>query len=153
MPVGWYRRAGDDAGHQHLEGQSHVCARDSERTIGSYRQHALRVRCVDGRVLPPADTHIGSPRSRGCDTPALCCVDSGLAVFTLSWPAHTASVHAGGRWSQGARLAQDQVWAKPPGAGPLVFHRDSTYFDFNPADVTTVWLALDDMVPELGPLE
>jgi len=31
-------------------------------------------------------------------------------------------------WAEGARLAQDQVWAKPPGASPLVFHRDSPYF-------------------------
>ena len=29
---------------------------------------------------------------------------------------------------EGCRLAQDQVWAKPPGASPLVFHRDSPYF-------------------------
>ena len=36
---------------------------------------------------------------------------------------------------------------------PLVFHRDSTYFDFDPSDVVTVWLALDDMTPDLGPLE
>ena len=32
----------------------------------------------------------------------------------------------------------DQVWAKPPGAPPLVFHRDSPYFDFAPSDVVTV---------------
>ena len=56
-------------------------------------------------------------------------------------------------WPSGARLAQDQVWAKPPGAPPLVFHRDSPYFDFSPADVVTVWLALDEMRPALGPLE
>ena len=56
-------------------------------------------------------------------------------------------------WSQGARLAQDQVWAKPPRAPPLVFHRDSPYFMFTPADVVTVWVALDDMDEELGPLE
>jgi ectoine hydroxylase-related dioxygenase (phytanoyl-CoA dioxygenase family) len=56
-------------------------------------------------------------------------------------------------WSQGARLAQDQVWAKPPGAAPLVFHRDSPYFMFQPADVITVWVALDDMDEELGPLQ
>ena len=56
-------------------------------------------------------------------------------------------------WPSGARLAQDQVWAKPPGAPPLVFHRDSPYFDFAPADVLTVWVALDEMLPELGPLE
>ncbi|KAL7518919.1 hypothetical protein ACHAWX_003720 [Stephanocyclus meneghinianus] len=51
------------------------------------------------------------------------------------------------------RLAQDQVWAKPPGAPPLVFHRDSPYFMFTPDEVVTVWIALDDMSPELGPLE
>lgn len=53
----------------------------------------------------------------------------------------------------GARVANDQVWAKPPGAAPLTFHRDSAYFDFTPADVVTVWVALDDMEAELGPLE
>ena len=57
-------------------------------------------------------------------------------------------------WEAGAaRLAQDQVWAKPPGAPPLVFHRDSPYFMFDPPDVVTVWFALDDMDPQLGPLE
>ena len=56
-------------------------------------------------------------------------------------------------WKQGARLAQDQVWAKPPGAAPLVFHRDSPYFMFTPNDVVTVWIALDDMDKEIGPLE
>jgi len=56
-------------------------------------------------------------------------------------------------WKHGVRLAQDQVWAKPPGASALVFHRDSPYFMFNPPDIVTVWLALDDMDEELGPLE
>jgi len=53
----------------------------------------------------------------------------------------------------GARLAQDQIWGKPPGAPPLVFHRDTPYFMFEPSDVVTVWFALDDMDTELGPLE
>eukprot|EP00970_Alexandrium_tamarense_P016998 scaffold7945_cov183-Alexandrium_tamarense.AAC.9 len=56
-------------------------------------------------------------------------------------------------WTNGCRLAQDQVWAKPPGARPIVFHRDSPYFMFSPDDVVTVWIALDDMDAELGPLE
>lgn len=56
-------------------------------------------------------------------------------------------------WEHGARLAQDQVWAKPPGAPPLTFHRDSPYFMFTPDDVVTVWVALDDMTAEIGPLE
>lgn len=57
-----------------------------------------------------------------------------------------------GGWN-GARVANDQVWAKPPGAAPITFHRDSTYFDFTPPDVITVWIALDDMTEELGTLE
>ena len=57
-----------------------------------------------------------------------------------------------GGWP-GTRVASDQVWAKPPTGGPLVFHRDSAYFDFEPNDVITLWLALDNMTPEGGPLE
>lgn len=53
----------------------------------------------------------------------------------------------------GARVANDQVWAKPPGASPLTFHRDTTYFDFAPNEIVTVWIALDDVDdPELGAL-
>ena len=57
-----------------------------------------------------------------------------------------------GGW-EGAKVASDQIWCKPPTAGPLAHHRDSAYFDFVPADVITLWLALDDMDEELGPLE
>eukprot|EP01091_Cochliopodium_minus_P003475 TRINITY_DN1337_c0_g1_i1.p1 TRINITY_DN1337_c0_g1~~TRINITY_DN1337_c0_g1_i1.p1 ORF type:complete len:298 (-),score=70.49 TRINITY_DN1337_c0_g1_i1:1057-1950(-) len=61
------------------------------------------------------------------------------------------------QWKDGARLAQDQVWVKPPHSGPLSFHRDSTYFDFDPSDVVTVWISFDNLKFEeyekLGPLE
>ncbi len=57
-----------------------------------------------------------------------------------------------GGW-EGAKVASDQIWCKPPTAGPLAHHRDSAYFDFVPDDVITLWLALDDMNDELGPLE
>lgn len=57
-------------------------------------------------------------------------------------------------WTEvGTRLAQDQVWGKPAGAPPLTFHRDSPYFMFSPLDVVTVWVALDDMDDEIGPLQ
>ena len=56
-------------------------------------------------------------------------------------------------WFGGTRLAQDQIWAKPPRAAPLAFHRDSPYFMFTPDHVVTVWVALDDMTEEIGPLE
>jgi phytanoyl-CoA hydroxylase len=57
------------------------------------------------------------------------------------------------QWSSGTRLCQDQVWAKPPGAPALTFHRDSPYFMFTPSDIVTVWIALDDMDETVGPLE
>jgi phytanoyl-CoA hydroxylase len=47
-------------------------------------------------------------------------------------------------WSS-VKLAQDQVWVKPPGCGPLSFHRDSPYLDFDPSDVATLWITLDDI--------
>lgn len=55
-------------------------------------------------------------------------------------------------WKDGARLAQDQIWAKPAGAPPLAYHRDSPYFMFTPSSVATVWIALDDMTEDVGPL-
>ncbi|CUE77903.1 phytanoyl-CoA dioxygenase, putative [Bodo saltans] len=61
---------------------------------------------------------------------------------------------------RGCRLAQDQVWVKPPGAGALSFHRDTTYFDFLPKEVATVWFTFDatdgsdgTQGEQLGPLE
>jgi len=57
-------------------------------------------------------------------------------------------------WSSGARVINDQVWAKPPGSSALTFHRDSAYFDLVPNDIATVWVALDDMRnPSVGPLQ
>ena len=53
----------------------------------------------------------------------------------------------------GVRMIQDQIWAKPAQSPPLTFHRDSPYFMFTPDDVVTVWVALDFMSEELGPLE
>lgn len=52
----------------------------------------------------------------------------------------------------GVRLAQDQIWAKPPQSSPISYHRDTPYFMFTPNDVITVWIALDQMDNEIGPL-
>lgn len=53
----------------------------------------------------------------------------------------------------GTRVAQDQVWMKPPDSAPLVFHRDTPYFHFTNNQVVTVWIALDDMEEDMGPIE
>lgn len=53
-------------------------------------------------------------------------------------------------WADGATVLQDQVWCKPPGSGPIGFHRDAAYMG---EGVVTLWLSLDDLEPSMGPLE
>ena len=56
-----------------------------------------------------------------------------------------------GGWN-GARVGEDQFFIKPPGCDPLVFHRDTPYFDFSPLEVITMWFSLDDLEEKMGPL-
>lgn len=56
-------------------------------------------------------------------------------------------------WS-GARIAQDNVLWKPPGAKPLGFHQDDSYCDWViPKGFTTFWMALDDTTAAGGTIE
>ena len=51
----------------------------------------------------------------------------------------------------GARLYQDNVLWKPPGAKPLGFHQDDSYIDWiDPPAMVTCWIALDDTTAEGG---
>lgn len=104
-------------------------------------------RCKPGKTPPP----LGGPSKQTLQVINIWKADAAFAQIVRS-PALGQLVAQLGGWT-GARVANDQVWAKPPGAAPLTFHRDSAYFDFVPSDVITVWLALDDMEPELGPLQ
>ncbi|MFO1060123.1 MAG: phytanoyl-CoA dioxygenase family protein [Dongiaceae bacterium] len=54
----------------------------------------------------------------------------------------------------GARMGQDNVLWKPPGARPLGFHQDDSYCHWVvPAGFCTVWLALDDTTAAGGTIE
>ena len=47
-------------------------------------------------------------------------------------------------WS-GARIGQDSMWIKPPGAKPVAMHQDGAYIDYlTPPHMMTCWIALDD---------
>ncbi len=105
-------------------------------------------RCKPGKTPPP----LGGPSKQTLQVINVWKADTAFASIVLS-PTLGQLVARLGGWAAGARIANDQVWAKPPGAAPLTFHRDSAYFDFTPPDVITVWLALDDMEPQLGPLQ
>lgn len=104
-------------------------------------------RSKPGKKPPP----LGGPSKQTLQLINVWKADSEFRRLVRS-PALGKAVAELGGWS-GARVANDQVWAKPPGAAPLTFHRDSAYFDFQPEHVITVWIALDDMLEELGPLE
>ena len=54
----------------------------------------------------------------------------------------------------GARIGQDNVIWKPPGAKPLGYHQDNSYCDWVvPSGFVTVWMALDDTSAAGGTLE
>lgn len=56
-------------------------------------------------------------------------------------------------WS-GARIGQDNVIWKPPGAKALGFHQDDSYCKWViPAGFTTCWMALDDTTAAGGTIE
>jgi len=67
--------------------------------------------------------------------------DMGRAIARLAgWP--------------GARLMSDNVLWKPPGARPLGFHQDNAYLAwFEPGELLSCWIALDDTTAEGGTLE
>jgi phytanoyl-CoA hydroxylase len=45
----------------------------------------------------------------------------------------------------GARIGQDSLWMKPPGAKAIAMHQDGTYVNYlEPAAMMTCWVALND---------
>lgn len=54
----------------------------------------------------------------------------------------------------GVRIMIDNVIWKPPGAKSLGYHQDNAYLQwFTPAEVVSLWLALDDTTAEGGTIE
>lgn len=55
---------------------------------------------------------------------------------------------------KGARIGQDNVLWKPPGAASLGYHQDNSYVDWVvPPDFITCWIALDETTAAGGTLE
>ena len=53
----------------------------------------------------------------------------------------------------GARIGQDSLWMKPPGAKAIAMHQDGAYIDYlTPAQMMTCWVALDDATAADGTL-
>lgn len=78
--------------------------------------------------------------------------DPDVARVVLRTDIGRACAELGG-WS-GARLNQDNLFWKPPGAGAIGFHQDSAYEQWVvPSDMVSCWLALDDTHAAAGTVE
>jgi len=79
--------------------------------------------------------------------------DLTLASVALSSEIGRLTATLGG-WP-GARIGQDSVWMKPPGAKEVALHQDGTYISVyvQPAETITCWIALDDVTAEMGTIE
>jgi phytanoyl-CoA hydroxylase len=78
--------------------------------------------------------------------------DLTLAMLALSAEVGCAASRLAG-WP-GARLGQDTIWWKPPGAKPVAYHQDSSFMNFLDLPQTvTCWVTLDDTHREAGTLE
>ena len=78
--------------------------------------------------------------------------DKTIAAIVLRQDIGRACATAAG-WS-GARINQDNVLWKPPGARALGFHQDDAYQDWNlPGEMITFWMTLDDTRADQGTIE
>ncbi|MBX7068139.1 MAG: phytanoyl-CoA dioxygenase family protein [Microthrixaceae bacterium] len=51
-----------------------------------------------------------------------------------------------------ALFCQDISFFKPEGANPIDYHQDYSYWPFDRKGCVTLWIALVDLTPEMGPL-
>jgi ectoine hydroxylase-related dioxygenase (phytanoyl-CoA dioxygenase family) len=78
--------------------------------------------------------------------------DRAIARVVLREDIGQACARLGG-WN-GARIAQDNLFWKPPGGRPLGFHQDAAYDRWAlPVDWVSCWVALDDTTAAGGTLE
>ena len=77
--------------------------------------------------------------------------DRTIASLILSAEVGRLSATLAG-WS-GARIGQDSLWMKPPGAKEIAMHQDGAYIDYlNPPHMMTCWVALNHATAADGTL-
>jgi phytanoyl-CoA hydroxylase len=76
-----------------------------------------------------------------------------LTVASLVLSAEMGRLSATLAGWEGARIGQDCVWMKPPGATEIAMHQDGLYIDYlTPPEMMTCWIALNDATPADGTL-
>ena len=79
--------------------------------------------------------------------------DPGMAQLVLH-PSFSKAAAMFAGWP-GARVGNDSLWWKPPGANEIAFHQDaSEWIPFlTPNDIVTCWIALDDCLEGVGTIQ
>ena len=102
--------------------------------------------------LSPDEVNYVPDRTPADLTRQLCNVwkaDRGLASVVLSRQVGEFAARLAGL--PGARIAQDNAIWKPPSGKALLCHQDAAYLDhFDPPNMTTCWMALDDTAADSG---
>jgi ectoine hydroxylase-related dioxygenase (phytanoyl-CoA dioxygenase family) len=79
---------------------------------------------------------------------------SDLTIASIALRADIGEAAAKLRSWPGARLGQDNIIWKPPGARPLGFHQDDSYNKWlEPPEMLTCWITLDDTKAHQGTIE
>lgn len=79
---------------------------------------------------------------------------SDLAIASVVLSAEVGRLTATLAGWTGARIGQDSVWMKPPGAREVSLHQDATYISYiDPPEMMTCWIALDNTTADIGTIE
>jgi len=110
----------------------------------------------DALLAAPSRTHVSGPDKKLADPEML------LSHEAVAWKdAYIRSVVTSRRLSSAvvgllkqpdAIFVQDISFFKPVGAREIPFHQDYSYWPFDREGSVTLWIALDDMTEEMGPL-
>eukprot|EP00931_Biecheleriopsis_adriatica_P036190 TRINITY_DN20855_c0_g1_i2.p1 TRINITY_DN20855_c0_g1~~TRINITY_DN20855_c0_g1_i2.p1 ORF type:complete len:196 (-),score=47.84 TRINITY_DN20855_c0_g1_i2:48-548(-) len=104
---------------------------------------------VPDKVPPRRDASVPAPKRPRVEQFVNAWKGDQLFEATVQSPALAAWVAEVAGWPEAGQVLQDQIWCKRPGSGPIAFHRDEAYMG---EGVVTLWITLDDLAPELGPL-
>ncbi len=76
-----------------------------------------------------------------------------LTIASLVLSAEIGRLTAALAGWDGARIGQDSMWMKPPGAKAIAMHQDGAYIDYlDPPQMMTCWIALNDAAAADGTL-
>ncbi len=138
------------------EEQVRMLHRDSWASLPGLLDRATATRLRDALLAAEPRTTISGPTKPAADPTAL------LSHEGVAWrDPFVRSVATSRRLSSAvvalleqpdALFCQDISFFKPEGASAIPYHQDYSYWPFDRKGCVTLWIALVDLTPEMGPL-